>query len=200
MPFFVESGDDYLDKLMELDEMSQLMSEQRQSPGRAKIYREQADAHKGEMLAADLDRKIAGLRRAIDRQRVPWDDVEEVQRRTLEYLTACKESQTIPTVSGLAVFGLGYTRQALNQYLRQHSTTKTANFLLQVKDAIADTLETAALNRNTDSIMSIFILKNDHERADRVQLEPVTHSSPLEELSRQELEERIRADVVEEYD
>ena len=45
--------------------------------------------------------------------------------------------------------------------------------------------------------MSIFVMKNDHDRADRVQLEPVTTAQPLgESVDRAALEQRIAGSVI----
>ena len=62
--------------------------------------------------------------------------------------------------------------------MQTHPDSETTQFLLQIKDLLADTLEVGALNRNLDSVMAIFTMKNDHDRLDRVQLEPVI-SEPL---------------------
>lgn len=177
-------------------EIVSVLEAQKQTGGRRKIYKEVSDQHKSEMLADDLARKIAGLRETIKRDRVGWDDLEQVQGRCLEYLQRCQEAKCLPTVGGLAVFGLGYTRQRLNAYMREHPDSETTQFLMQVKDLLADTLETGALNRNLDSVMAIFTMKNDHDRADRVQLEPVV-SEPLGSVPDQRaLEERISGSVV----
>lgn len=161
------------------DDVVQALVAQKETKGRRSIYKVESDEHRGELLAADLDRKIEGLKTTIKRRRVEWDNLEEVQSRCLEYMAFCRDAQTIPTVSGLAVFGLGVTRQALNLYLREHPNTATAQFLTQVKDTFSDVLETSALNRNIDSVMAIFTMKNDHNRADRLQLEPITTEGPL---------------------
>lgn len=178
-------------------EIVEVMEARKQTRSTKNFYKAQADEHRGELLAADIDRKIEGLKKAIARERVDWNDLHDVRRRSLEYLECCKEAQAIPTVSGLAVFALGVTRQALNLYLREHPNTPTAVFLSQVKDCFSDVLETSALTRNIDSVMSIFVMKNDHDRADRVQLEPVTTAQPLgESVDRAALEQRIAGSVI----
>ena len=178
-------------------EIVEAMEARKQTRSAKNFYKAQADEHRGELLAADIGRKIEGLKKTISLERVDWNDLHDVQRRSLEYLECCKEAQAIPTVSGLAVFALGVTRQALNLYLREHPNTPTAVFLSQVKDCFSDVLETSALTRNIDSVMSIFVMKNDHDRADRVQLEPVTPAQPLgESINQQALEERIAGSVV----
>ena len=113
-------------------EIVEVMEARKQTRSTKNFYKAQADEHRGELLAADIDRKIEGLKKTISRERVDWNDLHEVQRRSLEYLEYCKEAQAIPTVSGLSVFALGVTRQALNLYLREHPNTPTALFLSQV--------------------------------------------------------------------
>lgn len=178
------------------NEIVSVLEAQKQTGGRRKIYKEVSDQHRGELLAADLERKIAGLRETIRRDRADWGNLEQVQSRCLEYLQRCQEAKCLPTVGGLSVFALGYTRQRLNAYMRENPDTPTTQFLMQIKDLLADTLETGALNRNLDSVMAIFTMKNDHDRADRVQLEPVV-SEPLGTTPDQRaLEERIMGSVV----
>lgn len=180
-----------------MNDVVDLMRQQKQTGGRSKIYKEVSTELKGGLLADDLERKVTALRETIRQNRVNWDDLEDVQRRCLKYLEACKQAQSIPTVSGLAVFALGVSRQGLNSFLRAHSNTATAQFLQQMKDIFADTLETAALNNNINSIMAIFVMKNDYDRADRVQVEPVTQTNPLGELQDpEELRRRILGNVV----
>ena len=162
-----------------MDDVVDFLREQRESPGRRKIYKEQADEHKGAALAADLSRKELALKESIRANRVNWDDVEDVQRRCLSYLGACRDSQSIPTVSGLAALALGVSRQSLNLFMRTHPDAESAQFLQRIKDVFADTLENAALNNYINSIMAIFVMKNDYDRADRVEIQPVAAASPL---------------------
>lgn len=174
-----------------------VLEDQKQTGGRKKIYKEVSDQHKGELLAADLARKIEGIRQTIKQDRVNWDDLQQVQVRCLQYLQQCQEAKCLPTVGGLAVFALGYTRQRLNMYMREHPDSETTQFLAQIKDVLADTLEVGALNRNLDSVMAIFTMKNDHDRADRVQLEPIVTTQPLgADPDRLALEQRISGSVV----
>ena len=73
-------------------EIVSVLEAQKQTGGRRKIYKEVSDQHKGEMLADDLARKIAGLRETIRRDRVDWGNLEQVQSRCLEYLQRCQEA------------------------------------------------------------------------------------------------------------
>lgn len=164
-----------------MSEISDFLSEQKSSPGRKKIYREVSDEHRGTALAEAMSRKELALRESVKKNRVDWEDVQDVQRRCLDYLSACRESQSIPTVSGLAALALGVSRQSLNLFMREHPNSETTQFLQRIKDVFADTLENAALNNHINSIMAIFVMKNDHDRADRVEIQPIQPTSPLGE-------------------
>ena len=178
-------------------EIVETMKERKKAKGTSNFYKAQSDAHRGEVLEGDLARKVEALRVSIKRNPVNWTDLEDVRRRCIQYLENCRDSQSLPSVSGLAVFALGRSRQALNQYMREHAESQTAQFLQQMKDIVADTLETGALNRNIDTAISIFVLKNDHDRADTVRIEPITKSDPLGELMDPEiLRKRIEDNIV----
>lgn len=182
-------------------EIVRALETQKQEKGRRAIYKVQSDEHRGELLATDLERKATGLKQVIKRDKVHWDDLAEVQQRCIGYLEDCGRAQAIPTVSGLSVFGLGVSRQALNLYMRNNPESRTTAFLEMVKDCLEDTLETAALNRNVDSVMAIFTMKNDHNRADRVQIEPVTSNDPLgEKVDAAALEARLSDIVVDDLE
>lgn len=162
-----------------MSDVSDLLREQRETPGRRKIYKELSDEHRADTIASNLDMKAKALRESIKQNRIDWDNLRDIQKRCLTYLENCRDAQSIPTVSGLCAYSLGISRQSLNLYMREHPGTETTQFLQRVKDVFADLLETSALNNNINSIMAIFVMKNDHDRADRVQVEPVPQADPL---------------------
>ena len=103
-----------------------------------------------------------------------------VKDRTFQYLLACSEAQIYPSVMGLATFGFGISRQALNRWLSRN-----------------DVLTNAALYRNADAAMAIFQLKNHFEHADAVQIEIPQEAGPLgQKMDQRELERRISESVV----
>ena len=71
--------------------------------------------------------------------------------------------------------GLGLTLNRMNDYIRTHNNAST-EFMLRVKDLIADQITTGAMFGNLDNIMSIFQLKNLHGFADNVRIEAATAS------------------------
>lgn len=93
------------------------------NPSGRKVYKAEADAHRGELLAADIMQHARNIRSITSTDRVQWNDLEDVQARTLKYFEACALAKTFPTVEGLAVQGFGISRQALNAYLLRHPHT-----------------------------------------------------------------------------
>lgn len=176
-------------KLQTSTEMAQEIEER---PNRRLNYKEQSDAHKEETLAANLDFQLAALENTTKRERVNLHDLEQVQERTFEYIMACKEAASFPSVLGLAVYGFGLSRQRLNQYLRSYPEEQSAQFIEQVKDAFADTLVNQSLFRNADAAQVIFQLKNCNGFADKLEIEPVQPQDPLgPTVDRAKLEEII---------
>lgn len=134
---------------------------------------------------------------AIGRPKDQLFDVHEDQDRTFQYLLACSEAQIYPSVMGLATFGFGISRQALNRWLSRNIESEAAQFILEVKDVMADVLTNAALYRNADAAMAIFQLKNHFEHADAVQIEIPQEAGPLgQKMDQRELERRISESVV----
>lgn len=155
------------------------------------IYKEVANACKAEAISADIAHKRQSLFAASERDRVDFSNLEDVKRRTSEYLTACEQNASFPSFMGLANYGYGISRNSLYKYLRAHPGTATAEFIETARDTIADILSAASLRRDADAATAIFILKNCHGFVDKLEIEHETSTSPLgpkanlEELQRQ---------------
>jgi len=120
----------------------------------------------GELISNEIyDRTILKNETAVD-----LDNVEEVMIRTKDYFFACAEAKNPPSMLTYSSIGLGLTLVRLNEYLRKHNNEST-EFILRVKDLIADQISTGAMYGNLDNIMSIFQLKNLHGFADNVRVE-----------------------------
>lgn len=159
-------------------------------------YKEQADRLKAEALDADIGNKLAMLKEASTHSRADLNDLEAVKETAFAYMEKCQSSGTFPTVLGLAV-SLGYSRQGLNKYIRQHPESQTTHFLEAVKDTFADILCNSSLFRNADAATSIFILKNCAGFVDRLEIEPVQAANPLgEEPNQKALEAHIAETIV----
>ena len=176
-----------------VDEMTKALVDEKGAKGRKALYKQQTDEHKGEQLQADIASKITALKASDARERVEWANVEQVKERTYDYLTACQQAEVYPSIMGLAVYGYGVSRQALNDYLRTHNNETTA-FIEKAKDIMADILTNASLYNNANAVQVIFQLKNHFGHSDTVQLQPV---APLEESTFSA--EDIRARYINEY-
>lgn len=182
-------------KLQTSTEMAQEISKR---PNARLNYKEQSDAHKAETLANNLDFQLTALKEVTKRKRVDLHNLEQVQTRTFEYITACKSAAAFPSVMGLSVYGFGLSRQRLNQFLRDHQGEPSAEFVEQVKDVFADTLVNQSLYRNADATQVIFQLKNCNGFSDKLEIEPVqSKDGPLGPLlDPEELRKRIESCVV----
>ena len=112
-----------------------------------------------------LDKKCLKNATAVD-----LDDVRAVMERSRDYFVACAAAKNPPSMLTYCSIGLGLTQNRVNDYIRKHNNDST-EFILRVKDLIADQITTGAMYGNLDNIMAIFQLKNLHGFADNVRIE-----------------------------
>ncbi len=113
----------------------------------------------------NLDKKCLKNATAVD-----LDDVRAVMERSRDYFVACAAAKNPPSMLTYCSVGLGLTQNRVNDYIRKHNNDST-EFILRVKDLIADQITTGAMYGNLDNIMAIFQLKNLHGFADNVRIE-----------------------------
>lgn len=113
----------------------------------------------------NLDKKCLKNATAVD-----LDDVRAVMERSRDYFVACAAAKNPPSMLTYCSIGLGLTQNRVNDYIRKHNNDST-EFILRVKDLIADQITTGAMYGNLDNIMAIFQLKNLHGFADNVRIE-----------------------------
>lgn len=114
---------------------------------------------------SDLDRSSLKNSTAVD-----LDDVRAVMERSRDYFVACAAAKNPPSMLTYCSIGLGLTQNRVNDYIRKHSNA-SVDFILRVKDLIADQITTGAMYGNLDNIMAIFQLKNLHGFADNIRVE-----------------------------
>lgn len=112
-----------------------------------------------------LDKKCLKNATAVD-----LDNVRAVMERSRDYFIACATAKNPPSMLTYCSIGLGLTQNRVNDYIRKHNNDST-EFILRVKDLIADQITTGAMYGNLDNIMAIFQLKNLHGFADNVRIE-----------------------------
>ena len=113
----------------------------------------------------NLDKKCLKNATAVD-----LDDVRAVMERSRDYFVACAAAKNPPSMLTYCSIGLGLTQNRVNDYIRKHNNA-SVDFILRVKDLIADQITTGAMYGNLDNIMAIFQLKNLHGFADNVRVE-----------------------------
>lgn len=136
-------------------------------------YKAVSDEHKNEVLTADIMQRVQDLKQSKGKQRVDFNNLEDVEQRTYDYFEACAAAGVYPSVMGLAVHGFGISRQALNQYINAHPHTPQTDFILKAKDMMADILTNESLKNNANAVQVIFQLKNHFEHSDKIELQPV---------------------------
>lgn len=146
-----------------------------------RIYKAEADAFKKETLQADISRAISTL--ASPGDKVDLQDEAQVRERIIAYLNSCSVSGTYPTVQGLASFGFGISRQALNQWrLRPCNIGKPSALLIdQATEMFGDILTNESLHNNANPVQAIFQLKNSHGFSDKVELQQTYDERDIEE-------------------
>ena len=164
--------------LMTIDKQLRLESESSPEINK-KNLKAMANAEKAEAVAKNLlnvagvidseigllDKKCLKNATAVD-----LDDVRAVMERSRDYFVACAAAKNPPSMLTYCSIGLGLTQNRVNDYIRKHNNDST-EFILRVKDLIADQITTGAMYGNLDNIMAIFQLKNLHGFADNVRVE-----------------------------
>lgn len=176
--------------LMTADEMEKAMKPNN------RIYKAESDELKAAALSSDIGNRIKALNSVIEVGRVDLWNYEQVRERTFQYLSACMATASYPTVMGLASLAYGYSTQGLNQFLRKHPDSPTAEFVETVKTIFADILTNQGLMRNADTTQVIFQLKNQNNFQDKIVVEPAPEKSPLDQIDAEALQRRIEATVV----
>jgi hypothetical protein len=80
----------------------------------------------------------------------------------------------MPGLSGLCGYSFKCSRQWVHKFRAEHPDHETTKFLDTVTELFADCLTNAALSGASNTVMSLFVLKNCHGYVDKVELEAVS--------------------------
>lgn len=122
---------------------------------------------KAEMLRYEILTKTAEILATESKPKCDLNNIEEVKSKAAVYLTSCADTNTYPSMMGLAVHGFGMSRQNLLAYLKNHPDTPTANFINEMSDMFADILTNASLQNRANVVQTIFQLKNHFGHTDK---------------------------------
>ena len=122
-------------------------------------------------------------------------DLNELANSTCDYFDFCANNGIMPSLRRLANW-YGYSYQQLYRHIDKQSPEGI--YLDQIRDAIKDSLEQAALVNAVNNISAMFILKTQHDyvEATKVILEP-SESLLGQPKSVEEIADYIEADIVE---
>lgn len=140
-----------------------------------KIYREES----GQYADAQISRLVAMSTEELARicdgiGTVTLTDTAAVQTKAVEYLRACTEAATLPSISGFCRC-LGYSLEGMRQFRIRHPEHPTSKFLELFRDLCSDVLTDAALRNLTNSVYSIFVQKARNGLEDKLTVEAVQH-------------------------
>lgn len=162
--------------------------------------RKKNQLYRAESMAVN-DEKIRSIMAATTEQlemlshvgrKLSLQDTEDIKRQSLIYMRACETSGVTPTWAGLCR-AFGYTRQAVDYFVKRNSSHDTSVWLSMVHDAISEALADAALHGAVQPIVSIFILKSRsgwHE----------DNESPFDSPHETESIERTAEEIATKYD
>ena len=151
----------------------------------------------------DKDRQItaivtSGAERLIRQpKRCNIDDFEAVKERTEAYVMECASISKLPSVKGLCG-ALGICSKTFYNWINNHPSHPTTEYLERAKDVFADLLEEAGLNNAVNNISSIFILKSQHQyqETSNISLQAVPYNPLGEPKTIQEIQALIDSDMV----
>ena len=158
---------------------------------------------KGEMTANIVLGTLANLDQAISRPKCEYGDLNTAKERTQEYLIACSERQLIPTMEGWAI-ALGIGRKSLYNWFNEvnaHQDKQFNEFIMITRDAIMSVMSQSALQKNIDTVRSIFYGKNFYGMSDKTEITVAPPASPFgENSSPEELQQKYLIDTAGDYE
>ena len=146
-------------------------------------------------ISAILEKSNALLFASLDRPKTDVHNIDELVKSTKEYFEFCEQHGTMPSFRRLANW-YGYSYRTLYKYIDKQSPEGI--YLDQIKDAIKDNLEQAALVNAVNNISAMFILKSQYDYVETTKhvIEP-SESLLGQPKSVQEIADYIDADIVE---
>lgn len=168
-----------------------LPAEQSQNSG---LYNVPDKPESAQKISAILNKSNALLFESLG-HKIDIHNLEQLKESTLTYFDFCAQQGIMPSMRRLANW-YGYSYQRLYQLIEKQSPAGV--YLDQIRDAIKDNLEQAALVNAVNNISAMFILKTQHDyvEATKVVLEP-SESLLGQPKSVEEIAHYIDADIVE---
>lgn len=164
-------------------------------PRKGGLYKVADKEESTKKIKAILEKSNALLFESLDRPKTNIHDMDALVQATKEYFGFCREQGIMPSFRRLANW-YGYSYQQLYRMIDKQ--TQEGIYVDQIRDAIKDNLEQAALVNAVNNISAMFILKTQHDyvEATKVVIEP-SQSLLGQPKSVEEIADYIDADIVE---
>ena len=169
-----------------------LLPRETNNPGALYTVENKSEAAK---KISDIVTKSNVLLRESLGHNVDIHDLDKLANSTCEYFDFCARHGVMPSMRRLANW-YGYSYQNLYRHIEKQSPE--GRYLDQIRDAIKDNLEQAALVNAVNNISAMFILKSqyDYVEATKVILEP-SESLLGQPKTVEQIADYIDADIVE---
>ena len=164
------------------------------NPNKNTLYDTADPNTNSQKISAILNKSNALLYESLG-HKIDIHNLEQLANSTRDYFDFCSQHGIMPSMRRLANW-YGYSYQRLYQLIEKQ--TPEGMYLDQIRDAIKDNLEQAALVNAVNNISAMFILKTQHDyvEATKVVLEP-SQSLLGQPKSPEEIATYIDADIVE---
>lgn len=161
------------------------------NPNRNTLY----NATETNKISAILNKSNALLFESLDRPKTDIHNLDELVQSTKEYFEFCRIQGIMPSFRRLSNW-YGYSFKQLYRMIEKQSPEGI--YLDQIKDAIKDNLEQAALVNAVNNISAMFILKSQYDYVETTKhvIEP-SESLLGQPKSVEEIADYIDADIVE---
>lgn len=145
-------------------------------------------------ISAILNKSNALLFESLG-HKVDIHDLDQLTKATFEYFEFCSQQGIMPSMRRLANW-YGYSHKQLYRIIEKQSPE--GQYLDQIRDAIKDNLEQAALVNAVNNISAMFILKTQHDYVEATKhiIEP-SESLLGQPKSVEEIAHYIDSDIVE---
>ena len=159
------------------------------------LYQVPNRTESAQKISAILEKSNTLLFTSLDRPRTNIHDIDNLISSTKDYFMFCQEQGIMPSFRRLANW-YGYSYSQL--YRNINKQTPEGIYLDQIKDAIKDNLEQAALVNAVNNISAMFILKSqyDYVETQKVVIEP-SETLLGQPKSVEEIVSYIDADIIE---
>jgi hypothetical protein len=164
-------------------------------PNKGGLYNVPNKNESQQKISAILDKSNMLLFESLERPKTDIQNIDALIKSTEGYFTFCAQHGIMPSMRRLANW-YGYSYQRLYQLIERQSPSGV--YLDQIKDAIKDNLEQAALVNAVNNISAMFILKSQYDYVETTKhvIEP-SESLLGQPKSVEEIADYIDADIVE---